>query len=58
MVNSEETSIAGQLLGKHIPLATNMQAAVELLPLPCNGALNTPSQQMKQCFLWVHLEAI
>jgi hypothetical protein len=28
-VKSEETSIARQLLGKHIPTATNTQAAIE-----------------------------
>jgi hypothetical protein len=29
IVNSEETSIARQLLAEHIPLTTNTQAAVE-----------------------------
>jgi hypothetical protein len=28
-----------------------MQATIEYIPLLCNGAVNTPSQQWKGCFL-------
>jgi hypothetical protein len=50
IVTSEDTSVARQRLSKHIPATTNMQAAIEYLPLLCNGAVNTPSQQSRDCF--------
>jgi hypothetical protein len=53
IVKSEETSIARQLLGIHIPAATNTQATIELVPLLCNGAVNTPSQQYRGCIFCV-----
>jgi hypothetical protein len=46
-----KTSIARQLLSKHIPAATNMQTTIEELPLLCNGALNIPSEKQRLCFL-------
>jgi hypothetical protein len=37
--------IARQQLGKHIPVATNVQATIEKLPLLCNGAVNTTIEE-------------
>jgi hypothetical protein len=42
IVESEQTSIATQQLGKHIPAATITQATIEELPFLCNGEVNTP----------------
>jgi hypothetical protein len=51
-VKSEEIIIAGLLLGKRIPAATNTQAAIEKLPLLRNGAVSTPSQQLAAFPAW------
>jgi hypothetical protein len=40
IVEPEQTSIARQRLSKHIPAATNTQAAIEELPFLCNGEVN------------------
>jgi hypothetical protein len=45
--------IARQRLGKRIQAATNTEATIESLPLLCNGAVNTPSQQEKGCVFCV-----
>jgi hypothetical protein len=45
IVNSEETTIYKEKLGKNIPAATNTQVTIEQLPLLCNGTVNMPSQQ-------------
>jgi hypothetical protein len=44
-----EMSFAKQLLSKQVPAATNTQAAIKLIPLLCNDAVNAPSQQEKDC---------
>jgi hypothetical protein len=41
IVGPEQTSIARQRLGKHIPAATNTQATIEELPFLCNSKVNT-----------------
>jgi hypothetical protein len=46
-VKSEEMYVDRQLLVKHILADMNKEATVEKLPLLCNGALITPSQQGK-----------
>jgi hypothetical protein len=45
IVKSEWMFIARQRLSKHIPAAMNTQATIEQLPLLCNCAVDTPSQQ-------------
>jgi hypothetical protein len=37
----EQSSIARQRLGKHIPAATNIHATIEELPFLYNGEVNT-----------------
>jgi hypothetical protein len=51
ITKSEKTFIARQLFSKHIPAAMNTQATIDYLPSLSNDAVNTPSQQYRDCFL-------
>jgi hypothetical protein len=42
IVEAEETSIAREWLGKHIPTAMNTQAPTEELLFLCNSEVDTP----------------